>query len=118
MTAIQVRLTEFSELIDSYTADFVGCEWLVKHVDTLLVDPVGRFVILTGSACVGKSVFIAHLAATHPYWLRYFSAPTAVNLCPPAMVRRSSLRLERSSQRFDQSSSSPRDWKLSLGIES
>ena len=28
MTAVEVRLTEFSELIRRYTADFVGREWL------------------------------------------------------------------------------------------
>ena len=72
MSDVQVKLTEFSELIDGYTADFVGRRWLAEQVDNLLADPACCFVVLTGSAGVGKSAFMAHLAATHPEWLRYF----------------------------------------------
>lgn len=72
MPSVQVRLTEFSELINSYTVDFVGREWLVEQVSAVLEDPGCRFVVLTGEPGVGKSAFAAHLAATHPQWLRYF----------------------------------------------
>jgi len=75
MPEIQVKLTEFSELIDNYTAEFVGREWLVEQVETLLADPGCHFVILTGNAAVGKSAFMAHLAASYPQWLRYFIRP-------------------------------------------
>ena len=37
MPNIQVKLTEFSDLITRYTADFVGREWLVDRVPS----PVG-----------------------------------------------------------------------------
>jgi hypothetical protein len=84
MSNVQVRLTEFSELIDSYTGDFVGREWLVKQVDTLLADPDCRFVILIGSAGVGKSAFMAHLAATHPQWPRYFIRRDSRELLRPS----------------------------------
>jgi len=62
----------FSDLITRYTADFVGREWLVKQVNALLDDPDCRFIVLTGGPGVGKTAFLAHLAATHPQWLRYF----------------------------------------------
>jgi hypothetical protein len=69
---VEIRLTEFSDLIDGYTKDFVGREWLVEQVDELFDDPACHFVVLTGGAGVGKSAFMAHLAATHPQWPRYF----------------------------------------------
>lgn len=56
MPDIQITLTEFSELVDSYTADFVGREWLVEQVDALLDDPDCRIVVLTGGAGMGKNV--------------------------------------------------------------
>src|SRR5688500_12306001 len=84
MPDVQVKLTEFSELIDSYTADFVGRGWLVKQVDTLLADPGCRFVVLTGSAGAGKSAFMAQLATTHPQWLRYFIRRDSRELLRPS----------------------------------
>jgi hypothetical protein len=48
MTDIQVKLTEFSDLITRYTADFVGREWLVKQVQAMLDEPDCRFVVITG----------------------------------------------------------------------
>lgn len=72
MSEVQVQLTEFSELIEQYTARFVGREWLVQQVDTLLEDPGCRFVVITGDAGVGKTAFMAHLAKNHPGWPRYF----------------------------------------------
>jgi hypothetical protein len=33
MTSVQIKLTEFSDLITRYTADFVGRKWLVKQVN-------------------------------------------------------------------------------------
>jgi hypothetical protein len=72
MPNILVRLTEFSDLIDSYTAGFVGREWLVDQVSDLLDDPGCRFVVLTGGAGVGKSAFMAHLATSHPQRPQYF----------------------------------------------
>lgn len=35
MTNIHVKLTEFSDLITRYTADFVGREWLVEQVNSI-----------------------------------------------------------------------------------
>ena len=57
MSDVQVRLAEFSELIDGYTADFVGRTWLVEQVVDLLDDPDCRFVVLTGGAGVGRDAF-------------------------------------------------------------
>ncbi len=72
MPSVQVKLTEFEDLIKGYTADFVGRKWLVEQVDSLLAHPDCRFVVLTGGPGVGKSAFMAHLAATRVQWLRYF----------------------------------------------
>jgi hypothetical protein len=47
MEGSQVKLTEFSDLIIRYTADFVGRGWLVKQVQALLDEPDCRFVVLT-----------------------------------------------------------------------
>ncbi|MFC1878753.1 ATP-binding protein [Chloroflexota bacterium] len=72
MPDVQVKLTEFSDIIDNYTTDFVGRGWLAQQVNELLSAPDCRFVVLTGGAGVGKSAFMAHLAATHPQRPRYF----------------------------------------------
>jgi hypothetical protein len=72
MANISVQLTEFSDLITRYTADFVGRGWLVRQVNELLNDPDCRFVVLTGGAGAGKSAFMAHLAATNTQWPPYF----------------------------------------------
>lgn len=80
---VQINLTEFSDLITSYTADFVGREWLVKQVNTLLGDPDCRFVVLTGGPGVGKTAFLAHLAATYPQWPRYFIRRDSRDLLRP-----------------------------------
>jgi hypothetical protein len=72
MADVQVQLTEFSELISGYTQGFEGRGWLVKQVSDLLDEPDCRFIVLTGGAGVGKSAFMAQLAATHPQWPRYF----------------------------------------------
>lgn len=69
---IQIRLTEFADLITHYTADFVGREWLVAQLGEMLDRPDCRIVVLTGGPSVGKTAFLAHLAATHPHRPRYF----------------------------------------------
>ncbi len=84
MTDVQVKLTEFSDLITRYTADFVGREWLVEQVDALLDDPDCCFVVLTGGPGVGKTAFLAHLAATHSQWLRYFIRRDSRDLLRPS----------------------------------
>ena len=43
MSEVQVRLIEFSELIDGYAQDFVGREWLVRQIVDLLGDPACCF---------------------------------------------------------------------------
>ena len=83
MPDMQITLTEFSELVASYTADFVGREWLVGQVNALLDDPDCRIVVLTGGAGMGKSAFAAHLAATHPHWPRYFIRRDSRELLSP-----------------------------------
>ena len=83
MPGIQVKLTEFSDLITRNTAGFVGREWLVRQVNALLNDPDCRFVVLTGRPGVGKTAFLAHLAATHPHWLRYFIRRDSKDLLRP-----------------------------------
>jgi WD40 repeat protein len=83
MPNIQIQLTEFSDLITRYTADFVGREWLVKQVNALLDEPDCRFVVLTGGPGVGKTAFMAHLAATHPQWPRYFIRRDSRDLLRP-----------------------------------
>jgi hypothetical protein len=83
MTKAQVKLIEFSDLITRYTADFVGRGWLVKQVQALLDGPDCRFVVLTGGPGVGKTAFLAHLAATHPGWLRYFIRRDSRDLLRP-----------------------------------
>lgn len=65
MPYVQVKLTEFLDLIEVYTKGFVGREWLVKQVADLLDDTDCRFVVLTGGAGVGKTAFMAYLATTH-----------------------------------------------------
>ena len=83
MPEVQVKLTEFSELIDRYTKDFFGREWLVNQVTDLLAKPDCRFIVLTGRAGVGKTAFMAHLAATHPRWPRYFIRRDSKGLLRP-----------------------------------
>jgi hypothetical protein len=83
MSAVQVKLTEFSDLITRYTADFVGRAWLVKQVNALLADPGCRFVVLTGGPGVGKTAFLAHLAASQPQWPRYFIRRDSKDLLRP-----------------------------------
>jgi hypothetical protein len=83
MTKAQVKPIEFSDLITRYTADFVGRGWLVKQVNNLLDDPDCRFVVLTGGPGVGKTAFLAHLAATHPQWPRYFIRRDSKDLLRP-----------------------------------
>ncbi|MCL7454917.1 MAG: ATP-binding protein, partial [Anaerolineae bacterium] len=83
MADVQVKLTEFSDLIDGYTKEFVGREWLVDQVNDLFDKPGCRFVVLTGGAGVGKSAFMAHLAATHPRWPRYFIRHNSRELLRP-----------------------------------
>jgi len=83
MSSIQVELTEFSDLITHYTADFVGRGWLVEQVQVLLDEPGCRFVVLTGGPGVGKTAFLAHLAATHPRWPRYFIRRDSKDLLLP-----------------------------------
>lgn len=83
MTDIQVKLTEFSDLITRYTVDFVGRGWLVEQVQALLEEPDCRFVVLTGGPGVGKTAFMAHLAATHPQWPRYFIRRDSRDLLRP-----------------------------------
>ncbi len=83
MTNVRIKLTEFSDLITRYTADFVGREWLAKQVNALLDDPGCRFVVLTGGPGVGKTAFLAHLAATHPQWPRYFIRRDSRDLLRP-----------------------------------
>jgi hypothetical protein len=85
MSNIQIKLTEFSDLITRYTADFVGREWLVKQVTDLLDDRECRIVVLTGGPGVGKTAFLAHLAATHPRGRATLSGATAVTSCVLAM---------------------------------
>lgn len=63
MLSAEVKLTEFSNLITRYTADFVRREWLVERVDTLLDDPDCRFVVLTGGPGAGKIALLAHSRA-------------------------------------------------------
>lgn len=48
MTSVQIKFTEFSDLITCYTANLVGREWLAKQMDTLLDDPACRFIVFTG----------------------------------------------------------------------
>ncbi len=72
MAAVPVRLTEFSDLIERYTADFVGRKWLETRLETLLAETGCRIVVLSGGPGVGKTAFLAHLAAMHIDWLRYF----------------------------------------------
>ena len=86
MPNMQIKLTEFSDLITRYTADFVGREWLVEQVNVSFHDPDCRFVVLTGGPGVGKTAFLAHLVATHPQWPRYLSS-----LASQASARRPSL---------------------------
>jgi hypothetical protein len=83
MTDIQVRLTEFSDLIDSYTADFVGRGWLVDKINSELAEPDCRFVLITGDPGMGKTAFLAHLAKTQPRWLRYFIRRDSKTLLRP-----------------------------------
>jgi hypothetical protein len=83
MPDVPVRLMEFSDLIAGYTKDFVGREWLLEQVFDLLDDPDCRFVVLTGGMGVGKTAFMAHLAATHPQWPRYFLRRDSVNFLRP-----------------------------------
>lgn len=84
MAPLTVHLTEFAELISRYTADFYGRAWLDQQINELFEDPTCRIVVLTGTSGVGKTAFLAHLAAVHPRWLRYF-------------IRRDSRELERPS---------------------
>jgi hypothetical protein len=72
MPQSQVKLTEFNDLIQGYSQDFVGRRWLIDQIGALLDEPGCRFIVLTGGAGVGKSAVMAHLAATNPQWLRYF----------------------------------------------
>jgi hypothetical protein len=83
MTNVQIKLTEFSDLITRYTADFVGRGWLVEQVNALIENPDCRFVVLTGGPGVGKTAFLAHLAATHPQWPRYFIRRDSRDLLRP-----------------------------------
>lgn len=46
-------------------------KWLVKQVEALFGDLGCHFVVLTGGPGVGKTAFLAYLAATHPGWPRY-----------------------------------------------
>jgi hypothetical protein len=80
---MDVKLTEFSDLIDRYTADFVGRDWLATRLAAHLADPACRFVVLTGDPGVGKTAFMAHLAAAHPGWLRYFIRRNSRELLSP-----------------------------------
>jgi hypothetical protein len=80
---MDVELTEFSDLIDRYTADFVGRDWLATRTAAHLADPACRFVVLTGDPGVGKTAFMAHLAAAHPGWLRYFIRRNSRELLSP-----------------------------------
>jgi hypothetical protein len=80
---MDVELAEFSDLIDRYTADFVGRDWLVTRTAAHLADPACRFVVLTGDPGVGKTAFMARLAATHPDWLRYFIRRDSRELLSP-----------------------------------
>jgi len=68
----QVRLTQFSDLITRYTVDFIGREWLEKQLEALLEKSDIRFVVLIGEPGIGKTAFMANLAAKHPGWPRYF----------------------------------------------
>jgi hypothetical protein len=83
MQDIQTKLTEFSEVIKGYTDVFVGREWLVQEINALLADPTCRFVVLTGGAGTGKTALMAHLAATHPNWPRYFIRRDSRDLLSP-----------------------------------
>src|SRR5512146_1832496 len=84
MQEIQVKLTEFSELINSYTVDFVGRTWLMEAINHLLEDPGCRFVVLTGEAGTGKTALMAELAKRNPRWLRYFIRRDSRDLLSPS----------------------------------
>jgi hypothetical protein len=45
---------------------------LIERLSALLDEPDCRIVVLTGAAGLGKTAFMAHIAAAHPDWLRYF----------------------------------------------
>jgi len=83
MDAEKVKLTEFSDLINGYTADFVGRGWLVARLERLMAEPDCRIVVLTGGPGVGKTAFLAHLAAEHPNWLRYFIRRNSQEILKP-----------------------------------
>lgn len=67
-----ITLSDFSELINDYARDFVGRRWLDERLLSLLDEQQCRLVLLTGAPGVGKTAFLAHLAATNSDWLRYF----------------------------------------------
>lgn len=67
-----VGASEFADLVARHEAGFVGREWLVAEVESRLDRADCRFVLLTGAPGVGKTAFLAHLAATHRDWPRYF----------------------------------------------
>ncbi len=55
MTNVQIKLTEFPDLVALYTTDFVGREWLVEQVNALLDELDCPFVVLAGGPGVGKA---------------------------------------------------------------
>lgn len=83
MREVVAHLSEFSDLIAHYTADFVGRRWLVEQVGELLDDPDCRLVVITGGLGVGKTAFMARLAAYHTDWPRYFIRRDSRDLLRP-----------------------------------
>jgi hypothetical protein len=82
-----VRLPDFAELISSYGAEFRGRGWLLERLGGLLDEPDCRIAVLTGVAGVGKTAVLAHLAARHIDWLRYFIRRDSSVLIAPGDAR-------------------------------
>lgn len=65
----------FRAIVDGYVTNnpcFLRRDWLAEEVAARMAEPDCRFVFLTAEPGVGKSTFMAQLAADHPSWLRYF----------------------------------------------
>lgn len=82
-----IRLPDFNDLISGYAKTFVGREWLIERLSAVLEEPDCRIVVLTGAAGVGKTAFMAHIAAAHPDWLRYFIRRDSQMLLGPGDAR-------------------------------
>jgi hypothetical protein len=80
-----MRLPDFSDLLASYGADFLGRHWLSDRLFALLDERDCRIVVLTAGPGMGKTAFLAHLASEHPDWPATSSTATAGASCRPAM---------------------------------